>query len=151
MGDETENDEKCSKNWDIYLPCGYNNVEKELKSIKVSNDKQIVFGIKGCDRIVSKNGIWRLLVNKYGRSHAKKFMPDTYLMQDKENLFVFQKNYHPSKLYIMKKNIQRQKGLKITRNLEEILQNSGDSSDYRVVQELLQDPFILNGRRRSSI
>ena len=80
-------DEECSKNWDIYLPCGYNNVENELKTIQISNDKQLVFGIKGCDQIVSKNGIWRLLISKYGRLHAKHFMPDTYLMQDENDLY----------------------------------------------------------------
>ena len=34
-----------NKNWDIYMPCGYNNVENELKTINVNGDKsKIIFG-----------------------------------------------------------------------------------------------------------
>jgi len=138
---------ECYDKWNLYIPCGYNNVENELEKIKISNNKQIIFGIKGCDKIASKNNIWKLLIEKYGRTQAKKFMPDTYLTQDKNDMFNFRMNFHPTKLYIMKKNIQRQKGLKITNNLEEIIKNSGCLSDYRIVQELLQDPFVLNGRK----
>ena len=45
--------------------------------------------------------IRKLLVNKYGRHRAKRFMPDTYLLQDKEDLFRFRKYYDPTKLYIL--------------------------------------------------
>ena len=48
------------QNFDIYVPCGYNNVESELLKIKGADNKY-VFGINGCDHIVSKNYLWFLL------------------------------------------------------------------------------------------
>ena len=51
---------KDNNNWDIYTPCGYNFVEKELILINIMNDNRVryVFGINGCDNIVSKNNLW---------------------------------------------------------------------------------------------
>ena len=35
------------------MPCGYNQVEKELKTINVNGDRsKVIFGINGCDNIV---------------------------------------------------------------------------------------------------
>jgi hypothetical protein len=45
----------------------------------------------------------------------------------------------------MKKNIQRQEGLKISKDKNEILNCYKDG--YAVVQELLQDPYLINGRK----
>jgi hypothetical protein len=45
----------------------------------------------------------------------------------------------------MKKNIQRQAGLKITNDKKEIL--NGKYNDYKLVQELLQNPYTINGRK----
>ena len=68
---------KDNKNWNIYVPCGYNNVENELLTIKVKNNnlnKKYIFGINGCDLIVSKNKIWESLVDCFGRENASKYM-----------------------------------------------------------------------------
>ena len=55
------------------------------------------------------------------------------------------REYDPTKIYIMKKNIQRQEGLKITNNKNQII--NGVKNGYVVVQELLQDPYMINGRK----
>ena len=136
----------CEKKWDVYLPCGYNNIEKELGRIKVHNNKQIIFGISGCDKIVSKNYLWKLILLKYGRKKASQLMPDTYLIYEPSDMKLFQRNYTSQKVYILKKNVQRQTGLKITNNLREILELK-KTSDFKLVQELLMDPFLLNKRK----
>ena len=89
-------------NWDLYLPCGYNHVEKELKNVRTQEGKkQFIFGISGCDKVVSKNGLWSILVTRYGRSQASKIMPETYLYRDSD-LLLFQKKYQPGRFYLMK-------------------------------------------------
>jgi hypothetical protein len=138
--------DSCEKDWTIYLPCGYNNIEKELGRVKVHNKKQIIFGITGCDKIVSKNSLWRLILLKYGRKKASQLMPDTYLIYEPSDMKLFQQTYNPKKVYILKKNVQRQTGLKITNNLQEIM-SLKRNSDYKLVQELLMDPFLLNKRK----
>lgn len=134
-------------NWDLYIPCGYNGIEKEMKNIKVSNDKQVIFGINGCDKIVAKDNIWKLLVKKYGRLRSKDLMPDTYIVKNTEDRQLFYRNFKPNKIYILKQNIQRQRGLKLLNNLDDINKETGLFTKYRVIQELLQDPFILNRRK----
>ena len=61
--------------WDIYIPCSYNFIENELITINSNKKNQKIFGISGCDKIVSKNSLWSLLENKYGRSQSSKIMP----------------------------------------------------------------------------
>jgi hypothetical protein len=135
------------KNWDLYIPCGYNDVEEEMKTIKVSNNRQIIFGISGCDKIVAKDYIWKLLMNKYGRLRSKELMPDTYIVKNVSDRQLFYQNYNPNNIYILKKNIQRQQGLKLLNKLDDINNETGLFSNYKVIQELLQDPFVLNGRK----
>jgi tubulin polyglutamylase TTLL4 len=131
------------ENWDIYLPCGYGNIENELKKIKVSNNNQIIFGVSGCDKIISKNNLWSLLNNYYGRNYAKTLMPESYVLNNSEDLKLFNKQFNPKKVYIIKKNIQRKKGIKLSNNLQEIL---NADKNYKVVQEFINDSYIINKR-----
>lgn len=71
-------------------------------------------------------------------------MPNTYTLYSDDDIARLEKEYDENKLYILKKNIQRQSGLQITDSLNDIL-NCDD--DYVVVQELLQDPYTINGRK----
>ena len=133
------------QDWDLYLPCGYNNVEKELTQVQTNDPKQMVFGISGCDQIVAKNGLWSILLRKYGRDQAKKIMPESYVLSEPAEMEQFQKAYDPEKIYILKKNIQRKKGLLMTQKLDEIMSSS--KQGYKVVQEYLQDVFVINKRK----
>jgi len=69
---------KDNSDWSVYVPCGYNNVENELLQIELNSQKEgskYIFGVNGCDSIVSKNKIWESLVNCYGREKASTYMP----------------------------------------------------------------------------
>ena len=137
--------ESCNK-WDIYLPCGYNNVENELNKLNVSHNNQVIFGINGCDSIVSKNNIWHLLNSKYGRIKASTLMPNTYIIENDSDMNLFRKQFNKNKKYILKKNIQRQQGLKITNNINNIY-NLIKDKEYRIIQEMLVKPYCINGRK----
>ena len=71
--------------WDIYLPCGYNYVEDEIENIIIRNKDQKIFAIKGCDKIASKNYLWKILVEQYGVSKASTIMPRTYIISSSKN------------------------------------------------------------------
>ena len=136
-------------NWNIYVPCGYNNVEEELQQILIKSniEKKYIFGLNGCDSIVSKNRIWESLVKCYGRKHASTLMPESYILGDPNEMYVFRKNFNQSKndIYILKKNVQRKEGLKLTRDYFEILEASVDN--YRVAQKYITDLYLINGRK----
>ena len=136
---------KDNKNWNIYVPCGYNNVENELLTIKVKNNnlnKKYIFGINGCDLIVSKNKIWESLVDCFGRENASKYMPESYVLHDKKDLNLLKKRFKINDIYILKKNIQRKEGLKLTSDLNVML--NGSLENYKVAQKYLTNLYLVN-------
>jgi len=142
--------ESFFEDWNIYIPCGYNNIEKELEdvNIDVSNiNNKYIFGLNGCDTIVSKNEIWNSLIKCYGREQASRLMPESYILNDPNEMMLFRKNFNSSKndIYILKKNIQRKEGLKMTRDFFEILDSQND--DYKVVQKYITDLYLVNERK----
>ena len=86
------NIKKTDDNYDLYIPCGYNGVEKELKNLTL-NDPQgkKIFGIDGCDSIVSKNRLWLSLRACFGIETASKIMPLSAVLSDKKDMAQFKK------------------------------------------------------------
>jgi hypothetical protein len=135
-----------NQDWNIYIPCGYNNVEKELLSIQANSiNNKYVYGINGCDSIVSKNKIWESLVNCFGRKEASLYMPESFVLHKSNDMDLFRKMFKKKNIYILKKNIQRKEGLKLTSNLDVILNSVLDN--YRVVQKYLTDLYLINKRK----
>ena len=137
------NIEHNNSNWNIYIPNGYNHIESELKTIhSPSRGKhKYIFGINGCDWIVSKNGIWYLLEKEYGRDQAKYIMPETYILHNDEDVQLLTDRFK-GETHIMKKNIQRKNGLKITNKLDDII--NGRRDGYKVVQKYIENVFLVN-------
>ena len=124
----------------IYIPCGYNGVEMELKYLKPYSYQKI-FGISGCDKIVSKNNIWKILVNKYGRRESSYIMPETFITIDN----IFRNQYHSNDIYILKKNLQRKQGLYLTRDYKQI--TNSFRKGFKVVQKYYSNPLLVNQRK----
>ena len=135
---------KDDDKWDIYIPCGYNKVEYELKNI-YSNKDQKIFGISGCDKIVSKNNLWKILHNKYGREKAKTIMPESFVLSDTDDINILKQQFNPNHTYVLKKNLQRKRGLELTRDFNTI--NNSYYRGFKIVQRYLDDVFIINKRR----
>lgn len=140
-----KNGKVIGDDWVIYFPCSYNWIKKEISKINPTNKDQRIFIVNNADELTSKNNLWKNLVYKYGRDIASQLSPVSYILTDKNDMDLFEKEYDPSKIYILKKNIQRQEGLLITQNKHEIKKASNDM--YAVVQELLQDPYLIDGRK----
>jgi len=134
-----------SDKWSLYIPRNYNNIENELLTINTSGNK-LIFGINGCDSFVSKNGLWSIIVEKYGVDFASKLMPRSYLLYNPSDIEIFKTEYNPNGAYIMKKNVQRKEGLQVTDNLDEIL-NGYKNGGYKVVQKYMDNAFLVNSRK----
>jgi len=139
--------ETTNNKFNIYLPCNYNDIKGEINSISTKNtcNNEYYFIVSNADEISGKDKLWQNIKQLYGND-ATKIMPKTYILYNPKDISEFKKEYHPNKIYILKKNIQRQEGLKITKNKKEIL-NAYNKDKYVLVQELLQDPFIIDGRK----
>ena len=139
------------KKWNIYIPNGYNFIDIELSKLKLNNNGKgkYIFGLYGCDWIVSKNGLWYLLVMKYGRDKARYIMPETFILHDDDDINTLKNNFSNSnnliETFILKKNIQRKNGLKITNNKNEIL--NGLKNEYKVAQKYIKNTYLVNGRK----
>jgi hypothetical protein len=128
----------------LFIPCSYNNINYEIEQMpKVKNGKYFI--IEDCDLMIAKEFMWQIVVGYYGLSVAKTILPNTYVLNLKDDMIRFENEYNNSNIYILKKNIQRQEGLKITKSLNDIKHAIKDN--YVIVQELLQDPYTINKRK----
>ena len=133
------------KNADLFLPCGYNFTNHDLLDVGVTTNKQYVFGIANEDEIVSKSSIWSHISNKYGRDRAKKIMPETWVLSNKNDMDLLMRDYNPNDKYIMKNREQGKKGLKITQDLNELL--AGHKNEYLVAQKYIKDIYCINKKK----
>ena len=133
-----------SKDWNLFLPCGYTNVEKELKNLSNINSNQKIFAVEGCDKIASKYWLWKVLEARYGNLYTNYF-PKTY-SSNKLGISKLLKNHREGNKYIAKKDIQRQTGLTIIHNIDRIKSVLSDNKNL-VIQELLNNPFLVDKRK----
>jgi hypothetical protein len=131
--------------WNVYLPSGYNNIEDDLKNIVIKNNKQKIFGIDGCDKIVSKNNLWNIIENTYGRNQAKILMPESYTYDNNIHLDLFKKHYIKNKIYIIKKNIQRKEGIILSNNYNQIITLKQDN--YKIIQKYIENLYLIHNRK----
>jgi hypothetical protein len=82
---------------------------------------------------------------KFGKE-ASKIMPSTWRLFNKDEMKDFKLSYNPDRTYILKKNVQRKEGLKLTRDYDDIV-DAYSKENYRVVQEYIHNVFIVNKRK----
>lgn len=129
--------------FDLYMPCGYNNVEKEMME-NIFYGKYI-FGLRGCDRIVSKNSIWEILEMTYGRKFASNIMPETFILKNGRQLEMAFTQIENGTNLICKKNLQRKMGLKFAgtkKELEECV-----NEDFKIAQRFMKNTMTIKGRK----
>lgn len=138
---------------ELIFPCGYNNIDDEIKALpnvyqnSTTDGPKRVFIIEGADEITAKNYLWKNILNHHGITKACMMSPTTYLLTEPEkskDVHRMNKNHYPGKMYIMKKNIQRQTGLEITDDINKIKRNLGY---YVLAQDLLENSYLVSGRK----
>ena len=140
--------------WHLFIPCGYTHVEKELQDnnhIFSTKKDGWVLGIEGADNFAAKDRVWNMLLKRYGRLRATIYMPETWVTHDPEQMEDFKNkankktDLNKNALYIMKKNIQQQQGLHLFTDPAEA--DGAFGQGYVVIQRVLTDPYIINGRK----
>lgn len=122
-------------NPNVYLISDFMNANKELDYCKNYIYKD---GLYNMDYLVSKKGLYYVLGNK-------SYLPLTYSRElFLEYLYNCKKSgmVTTDRIYIMKKDIQRQQGLYISNNVCDMIKELDTS--YVIVQEYLKDPYIIN-------
>lgn len=141
-----------SDNYDICFINNYDEAESKLKHIK--NECKYIYGIKGMDYLAGKNNLWAILVNSMGKTGVKRLLPETWLMSDDPDIvhkLFLNENRHinPETIFIIKKNIQRQQGLKLVRKKQLTKDYIIDlkKQDYVIIQKYLKGPLIIDKRK----
>ena len=129
--------------FDLYMPCGYNEIEREM-SDNIFYGKYI-FGLKGCDSIVSKNSLWLILENTFGRSAASNIMPETYVFDNNEQTKMAYNSINKGNILICKKNVQRKMGLKIAKTIEDL--KDCEKEKFKVAQLFMKNTLTIKGHK----
>jgi len=109
----------------------------------IKESPKYIYSLRSIDILANKALLPKVLSeNKY---LLNRFTPKTYVLSDKDDVQKLEANFDQDKLYILKKNVQRQKGCTITNNLNYI--KTWNKNDYVVCQELLMNPYTINGHK----
>jgi hypothetical protein len=131
-----------------YMPCSYNSCEKDILAFENHITGKKIFLIDGCDWIASKLALWKLLKDEYN-SMASEYMPTTFLlksdMEDFPSHFDANKKINPNQMYVLKNYAQRQEGIKLTKDIDTIL--NGINNGWHLVQDYIYNPFIIDKRK----
>ncbi len=135
----------------LIVPCSYETTEKEIDDLVANGINKNIYGdgvrifmLNNTDYMVSKLSLWKFLVNRYGEKVASTMIPYTWDLTSDSSVEKFKKEYDSSKLYITKNNLQRQEGIEIHNSLDSVINSRGKAL---LVQELLQNPYLISGRK----
>ena len=70
---------------------------------------------------LSKNQLWKILNNYYGRNKASKLIPESFIINNTDDIELFKKHYKKGNVYLLKKNIQRKEGILILNDYKQIM------------------------------
>ncbi len=141
--------ERNMNNNDIYIPCSYDTCETEIKLFE-NKSNNLIFIIDGCDTLASKITLWETLKDKYNDG-AKKYMPETFILNNSDDMIKFKLHYNNNlmkrnnHMYVLKNFAQRQEGIKLLRNYNEII--NSNKEEWYLVQDYLYDPFLIDNRK----
>jgi len=146
-----------SRNIKLYIPCGFNYLEVELNKIRFASDNSkynlrniVILGIAECDKLCSKNDLWDIISKQYGIEKAKTIIPRSYILnkvQDMNELNYMSKDNLFNTIFILKNNKQGKKGLYLTNNIADILINDNKVKQYKLAQEYMINPYLINNRK----
>lgn len=113
-----------------------------IKQLPNYNSKYI-YNIVSIDYISSKSKLYEMMKNNSEYRELEKVFPSSYLLENKfdvARLHEYMKGRNNP--VIFKKNIQQQKGCRITKDIKDI-----NVEEYVIAQELLQNPYLIDGRK----
>jgi len=137
-------------NYDVYVPCSYDSCEKDILAFENQKTGRKLFSLEGCDSFASKVRLWEILNTKYGQE-ATKYMPKTFILINMDDVNKFPEYYNkrniekPDQIYVLKNFAQRQEGIKLSRDLDEII--NGIGKGWFLAQQYLYDPYLISGHK----
>lgn len=130
-------------NAQLILFLSLDNIDRIMPNVTYPINTTHIYGICATDSLVSKSLLYKNLKNALPRKVLERILPITFNLEDKKDIEMLRRRKESDKvLYLAKKNIQRQQGFLIFTDPLTKLTN-----DFVVVQEMLQNPYLVNGRK----
>ena len=131
---------------DMFIPETYTFAENYMKLFTKNFGKNI-FCIQGSDKLAGKNNLWNYMIEKYPRYNLQQILPNTFLIENERDMYLFQKSFNPKINYYLKKNIQKKKGIYISNNYNDIMKTIENDQEFVVIQEEIPNLFLINKRK----
>ena len=128
----------------IFMPSAYDLINYEI-SLMQKTKNNYYYIINDIDLLVGKDFLWDKL-SRYYKNDVTKLSPKSYIPNDSFSIERLKKDYKNGRLYIAKKNIQRQEGIQIINDKNELFKLIKDK-EVAIIQELLQDPMTIDGHK----
>lgn len=116
----------------------YSDIDNNIEQINYPNNA-LVYAINGSDLMASKSK----LASFFQYSKLEKFIPVTYILDHHDLGSLSEED---GIIYFLKKNVQRQEGTLITKDVKYIKEKA-KADEYVVCQKLLQNPLLVNNRK----
>ena len=142
---------KTCQDASFYFFESLNHVDEIVGTTPYGPNCKFIFGIAGTDHMASKSLLAIHLKNALGNDSqaAPLPIPTTYVYGNKVDMDLLKHaiatTVNKGGAFILKKNIQRQTGLLITR--DPLIIMNGGQDGYVVCQQLLMDPLIVANRK----
>jgi hypothetical protein len=119
----------------------------KLTTAALSDKNKLLYGLRCVNMIASKSTL-ASVVKAHDEEMADKILPKTWILRDKHDHHElitqeFTTEGLPKRDLILKKNIQRQNGITFVNSIRDI----ESEKDNVICQELLHDPYIVNGHK----
>jgi hypothetical protein len=123
-----------------------NSIDILLQKVNLPGNIKFIYGVRGSDMLASKSMLADILRSSTlsSKTTAARYLPKSYILDEGKELGQLIKEFDPTDVYILKKNIQRQEGNTLSNNLDDIMQIAKETV---IAQVMLQDPYIINGRK----
>ena len=89
---KTNGFEYSNNNWNVYFPCGYDEITKEVNKMPIVNGGKY-FILENCDEIVAKERLWKNVLLHHGIEKAKLLLPNSYILYDLKDLTKFKNEF----------------------------------------------------------
>lgn len=110
---------------------------------------QWCYSLRSLDHYCCKAGIYKIMRRRVSKQTLDKIFPISYIVNNPNDMMSLLKNFKSLRknntIFILKKNVQRQKGCTIT--VDETYIRNALKNKYTIVQHLLQNPYQINKRK----
>lgn len=125
---------------DMLIFDNLNDIERVLPRLVLPQSVKYIFAFSGIDLLASKSTFANMM-------SGSKYIPVSFDISNKSDMVLLEKAFRFNNLFIIKKNIQQQQGIKLINSYQYFTSTIKLDPTYVVCQEVLMNPLIIASRK----